>query len=117
HALRLFALRFRAQRVELLLPLVVGLELQLDGCAEDLQRGEEGVELVQRVGATVERVDVELERNVPMAVGDLERHPRLEVLRAAVAAVIAVRGSRKATFGRVLDVSVDVRTTVEAGQV
>ena len=87
------------------------------GRAEHLQRCEKGVELVQRVGPTLERVDVELERDVPMAIGDLERHPRLEVLRAAAAAVVAVRGASKVTLRRVLDVPVDIRTTVEAGQV
>ena len=68
--------------------------------------------------ATRCRVDVEREIDRVVAVGDLENHPRLEVLRAPIA--LAPRSRRPLAESRercVLDVRVDERTAVEAGQV
>src|SRR5205823_3182384 len=64
------------------------------------------------------RVEVELERDPIVAVGQLEEHPRLEVVRALRAlGGVAAAVAPKITLARVLDVRDDIRTTVEAGQV
>lgn len=107
-----------AQRLEVALAPVVRLELLDKTFAEDAEGCEQRVELVQRVLAPCNRVEVELERDPIVAVGQLEKHPRLEVARAlgalgVVAAIVAL----KTTLARVLDVRDDIRTGVEAGQV
>ena len=79
---------------------------------------DERVELVQRVVAASRRVDVELELDPIVAVGDLEDHPRLEVARAATCSRRSHAGCRASSRSRrVLDVDVDVGAVVEAGQV
>jgi hypothetical protein len=51
------------------------------------------------------RIDVELETDRTVAVGDLEDHPRLEVVRALLAVlVLAAAAVLKTTLARVLDV-------------
>jgi len=78
------------------------LELGLDACAENPQRRDQRVELVQRVGATRFRVDVELEIDAVVAVRDLEDRPRLEVVRSLVVVVVAVGASPRTALARVL---------------
>ncbi len=65
--------------------------------------------------AAVSMSKVETDRVV--AVCDLEHHVRLEVLRAAIAIGLAVGIPLQSAQRRVLDVHVDERTAVEAGQV
>ena len=55
--------------------------------------------------------------SIPVAVGDLQDHPRLEVERAVLAVVRARRATLELPLGRVLDIGVDKRGCVEAGQV
>src|SRR6185295_5301041 len=101
---------------ELALPPVVRLELGDDALAKNAQGREQSVELVQRVGAARLRIDVELESDPIGAVGNLEDHPRLEVVRAG-SAVLVVAVVLQATLARVLDVGDHVGAAVEAGQV
>src|SRR5262249_47022676 len=67
------------QLLQLALTPLVLAELRFDPGAEDAQRGDQGVQLVERVRPGLLRVEVELEIHALVAVGDLENHPRLEV--------------------------------------
>src|SRR5689334_20039915 len=87
----------------LALPAVVLPELLDETRPERLDGGEEGVELVQGVGAAGFGVDVEIEADAVGAVRDLEDRPRLEVAGTAGAVVVVVALSPEATFARVLD--------------
>src|SRR5262245_3824071 len=104
------------QLLELVLTPVVLVELLDDAAAEDAQRCDQRVQLVQRVGPAGLRIDVELELDPVRAVGDLEDHPRLEVVRLVVGAAVAVVLLETAAR-RVLHVRDDERAAVEAGQV
>src|SRR4030066_98936 len=66
-------------------PLTPGVRLELrdERVAEHADGDLERVELVERVLPPVPRVEVELEPDRVVAVCDLERHPWLEVRRAA----------------------------------
>jgi hypothetical protein len=107
--------RLLLQRCELTLPFVVQLGLRDDALSEDPQGSDQSVELVQRVGATRLRVDLELEIDPVAAVGDFENDARLEVVRAALAVLVAVRVVLQTAVCSVLDVREDVRASVEAG--
>src|SRR3954469_6086395 len=94
-----------AQLVELTLAPVVRLELLDDALPEDPQGCDQGVELVQRVDASCLRVELELEHDPIVAVGQLENHPRLEVERAPRAlGVVAPVVPLEAALTRVLHV-------------
>src|ERR1700730_18243279 len=95
-------------------PLVLG-GLLYEPCAEHAQSGDEGVELVQRVRTRLFEVEIEVEVHALVAIRDLESQPRLEVVRAVRAVVLAVRLAPRATVTRVLDVCDHVRAAVEAG--
>src|SRR5579872_1304085 len=88
------AFRSGRGRLQLLLPAVVRLELRHERLAERTQSGDERVELVQRVLAPLDRVEVEGERDPSIAVGDLDDQLRLEVA-ARVAVVRAVRAAKR----------------------
>src|SRR5262249_15418838 len=105
------------QLLQLAFPPLVLLELFLEPVAEDAQGGDESVELVQRVRARLVEVEIELEIDALVAVGDLEDRLRLEVVRAVGAVVDAVRLPPRTTVARVLDVRHHVRAAVEAGQI
>jgi hypothetical protein len=73
---------------------------------------------VQRVRTCRLRVDVELELDPARAVGQLEDHPRLEVVRTVRAPrIVTVVVADEATVTRVFDVREDISAAVEAGQV
>jgi hypothetical protein len=72
---------------------------------------------VKRVGASLGRVDVELEVDPVSAIRDFERHARLEVLRTARAVALAERVTQKLATARVLDIHVHIGAAMEAGQV
>jgi hypothetical protein len=60
---------------------------------------------VQQVGAARLRIDIELETDPTVAVGDLEDHPRLEVVRALPAVLVPTAAAvLKTTLACVLDV-------------
>jgi hypothetical protein len=101
--------------LELALPPVVFGELRDEAAAEDAQRRDQRVDLVQRVGPPRLRVDVEHEVDPLAAVRDLEDRPRLEVVDPLVVLVVAV-ARLELTLARALDVGDDVRAAVEAGR-